>query len=79
MSARMRTASFKLTKQLDDALTELARRRSASRSALVREAIAAFAMDTPRSVTAAVDALGGAIEGPRDLSTNPKYMAGFGK
>ena len=79
MSARMCTASFKLTKQLDDALTELARRRSASRSAMVRDAIAAFAMDTPRSVTAAVDALGAPVEGPRDLSTNPKYMAGFGK
>ena len=80
MSTPMRTASFKLTEQLDEALTKLARRRGASRSALVREAIAAFAVDRTRTVTAAVDALSAPLDGgPRDLSTNPKHMAGFGK
>jgi predicted transcriptional regulator len=75
----MRTVSFKLPEDLDDALSKLALRRGASRSALVREAIAAFAADKTRSVTSAVDAISRPIDGPRDLSTNTKHMAGFGK
>jgi predicted transcriptional regulator len=75
----MRTVSFKLPEALDDALSTLARRRGASRSALVREAIAAFAADKPKSVTTAVDEITSPLEGPRDLSTNAKHMAGFGK
>ncbi|MES2176390.1 MAG: ribbon-helix-helix domain-containing protein [Gemmatimonadota bacterium] len=79
MSKPMHTASFKLTQQIDDALTALARRRGASRSALVREALAAYTLDKPRSITSAVDELSSDVEGPPDLSTNPNYMAGFGK
>jgi predicted transcriptional regulator len=75
----MRTVSFKLPEDLDDALSKLALRRGASRSALVREAIAAFAADKPRTVTSAVDAIVRPMDGPRDLSTNAKHMAGFGK
>jgi predicted transcriptional regulator len=75
----MRTVSFKLPEDLDDALSKLALRRGASRSAVVREAIAAFAVDKKRSVTSAVDEITAPLDGPRDLSTNAKHMAGFGK
>lgn len=79
MANPMRTVSFKLPEQLDDALSELAKRRKSSRSALVREALEAFAKGKRRSVTAAVDELVTPVDGPADLSSNPKYMAGYGR
>lgn len=79
MANPMRTVSFKLPEQLDDALSDLARRRKSSRSALVREALEGLAAGGRHSVTAAVDALVGPLDGPTDLSTNPKHLAGYGK
>lgn len=79
MASPMRTVSFKLSEQLDDALSDLARRRKSSRSALVREALEALATGKRRSVTAVVDELVGSLAGPADLSTNPKHMTGYGK
>ena len=79
MQGPMRTVSFKLPADLDEALDELARRRRSSRSAVVRGALEAFAADWSRSVTALAGDLVGSLEGPGDLSTNPKYMADFGK
>jgi predicted transcriptional regulator len=75
----MRTVSFKLSERLDDAVSELARRRKSSRSALVREALEALAKGERRSVTAAVDELVATVVGPADLSTNPKHMVGYGR
>ena len=79
MANPMRTVSFKLPDRLDDALSDLARRRKSSRSALVRAALEALATGARRSVTAAVDELIGSLDGPADLSTNPRHMAGYGK
>ena len=79
MAHPMRTVSFKLPEQLDDALSDLAPRRKASRSALVREALEGLAAGGRHSVTAAVDALVGPLGGPTDLSTNPKHLNGYGK
>lgn len=79
MSGPMRTVSFKLPEHLDEALDELARRRRSSRSAVVRAALEALAKDGQRSVTALAHDLVGSLEGPGDLSTNPKHMADFGK
>jgi predicted transcriptional regulator len=75
----MRTVSFKLPKQLDDALSDMARRRKSSRSALVREALEALVKGKRRSVTSAVDELVSPGEGPPDLSTNRKHMIGYGR
>jgi Arc/MetJ-type ribon-helix-helix transcriptional regulator len=75
----MRTVSFKLPPELDDQLNELARRRCASRSAVVREALEALRADSRRSFTALAGDLVGCVEGPGDLSTNPRYMDDFGK
>lgn len=79
MSSPMRTVSFKLSERLDHALSDLARHRKSSRSAIVREALEALATGKRRSVTAVVDELVGSLDGPADLSTNPKHMAGYGK
>ena len=79
MANPMRTVSFKLPEQLDEALSDLARRRKSSRSALVREALEALAKGKRRSVTAAVDAVVAPVEGPVDLSTNRKHLAGYGR
>lgn len=79
MAAPMRTVSFKLPEDLDDALNELARSRGASRSAVVREALEALAKGKRRSVTALAGDLVGSVDGPTDLATNPRYMAGYGR
>ncbi|HKY37577.1 MAG TPA: CopG family transcriptional regulator [Polyangiaceae bacterium] len=79
MSKPMKTVSFKLPEKLDQELNELARVRKSSRSALVREALAALARGKRNSVTSAARDLVGSIAGPSDLSTNPKHMSGYGK
>ncbi len=79
MSCRMRTVSVRIPKNLDDALNELARRRNASRCALVCQALEIYSTRCRRSVTAAVDDLVDALDGPSNLSTNPKGLRGFGK
>jgi Arc/MetJ-type ribon-helix-helix transcriptional regulator len=78
MAAPMRTVSFKLSEDLDDALNELARTRRSSRSALVREALESLAKGNRRSVTALAGELVGSVEGPSDLATNRKHMSGYG-
>lgn len=75
----MRTISIKLPVVLDAALSELAKRRNSSRSAVVREAIEALTHDGRRSVTRIAHDLVGCVEGPADLSTNPEYLAGYGR
>lgn len=75
----MRTVSFKLPEHLNELLTELARQRKASRSGVVREAIAAYAALGSPSVTRRVDELVGTVQGPPDLSTNPKHLRDYGR
>lgn len=79
MTPPMRTVSFKLPEDLDDALNELARSRGASRSALVREALESLAKGQWRSVTSLAGSLVGSVEGPTDLATNRKHMSGYGR
>jgi hypothetical protein len=76
----MRAVSFKLPPELDDKLTETARRRGISRSAALREALEAFdAGPPPLSVTEAAGKLVGSVSGPRDLSTSRRHMRGYGR
>jgi Arc/MetJ-type ribon-helix-helix transcriptional regulator len=79
MATPMRTVSFKLPEDLDDALNELARTRRSSRSALVREALESLAKGKRRSVSALASDLVGSVEGPCDLGTNRKHMVGYGR
>jgi hypothetical protein len=71
--------SLKLPDDLEELLDRLARQRNIPRSAVVREALRAYAGAPGRSVTAAAGDLVGSLNGPRDLSTAPKHMAGFGE
>ena len=79
MAGPMRTVSFKLPPELDDALERLARRCRASKSELAREALEALARGKRRSVTVLAGSLVGSLEGPGDLSTNRRHMTGYGR
>jgi hypothetical protein len=80
----MKTISLKLTERLLGKLEQQARERGQGKSAVVRAALEQYlsgAQATPRPLSA-LDLAGdlvGCAEGPGDLSTNPKYMEGFGE
>jgi metal-responsive CopG/Arc/MetJ family transcriptional regulator len=75
----MRVVSIKLSQQLDEELSAIAKRRNASRSAILREALESFAKGSSRSVTSVAADLVGSLRGPKDLSTNPKHLSGYGE
>jgi len=79
----MKTISLKLPDSLDARVAGTARRRGVSKSALVREALEAYLTNgrtgTRKSVLDLVGDLRGCVEGPRDLSTNPKHLKGYGR
>ena len=84
----MTTLTLKLPKSLDLQLTAAAKRRRARKTALARQAIEAYlAQDTPPepsperpTVAELAGHLAGCLDGgPPDLSTNKKYMEGFGE
>ena len=79
MPRAMRTVSFKVPEELDDALSGLARTRRSSRSALFREALQSLAKGKRHSVTALAGDLVGSVDGPVDLATNRRHMAGYGR
>jgi hypothetical protein len=79
-SSAMRAVSFRLPGDLDDKLSDVARRRGMSRSAVLRAAIEAMdAHAEQESVTRAGARLVGSVSGPRDLATSPKRMRGYGR
>lgn len=77
----MRAISIKLPDHLDRELTALAQQRHSNRSAVLREALEAFAgRGTAKpSVTEAAADLVGSLRGPKDLSTAARHMAGYGE
>ncbi len=79
----MSTLTVKLPPPLAARLDALVRRRKQPKSELVREAIERLVdeRDAPvkGSVFDLVKDLKGIGIGPRDLSTNPKHMRGYGK
>jgi hypothetical protein len=79
----MKTISLKLPDGLHAKLLRLAKARQQTKSDVVRDALEQLLNGTPsaRSVSALELAgeLVGSCEGPGDLSTNPKYLEGFGK
>jgi Arc/MetJ-type ribon-helix-helix transcriptional regulator len=79
----MKTISLKLTENLLRRLERTAQARGQSKSEVVRTALEQF-LNGERSIAAgsALEAVlpwVGCCEGPGDLSTNRKYMAGFGE
>ena len=80
----MKTISLKVTNDLLRKLERAARERKQSKSDVVRAALKQFlngerATDRPMSALELAGDLVGCVEGPGDLSTNPKYMEGFGE
>lgn len=83
----MTTLTLKLPKALDEKLTAVAKRRRASKTAIVRRALQEYlaqqkeATPTPLTVADLAGHLIGCIDvdGPTDLSTNKKYFEGFGE
>jgi predicted transcriptional regulator len=74
----MRAPTIKLPEPLDRQLTAIAKQRHSTRAKVLREALETFAKRTP-APTASELAADLVFDGPPDLSTNPKYMAGYGR
>jgi len=80
----MKTISLKLTENLLRKLDRTARERGQSKSDVVRAALEEYlngerTKGRPLSALELAGDLVGCAEGPGDLSTNPKYMEGYGK
>lgn len=72
------TVTLKLSRALEAKLTRLAKKRQSTRSDVLRAALEALGEAGPSPLDAIAD-LVGAVDGPSDLSTNPKHMEGFGR
>ena len=80
----MKMLTLKVPDDLDERLRAEARRRGTSKSAIVREAVGRYLVSSSPEERgpSALDLMGdlvGSIEGPGDLSHNPRYMEGYGK
>lgn len=79
----MKTLSLKLPARLDAMLRAAMQKRRKAKSDLVREALENYLADSGRigavSFAALTEDLAGTIKGPRDLSSNPRHLAGFGR
>ncbi len=76
----MKTITVKLPEALDAWLSRRARELGQPKSDLVREALQRVRQG--QGGTSCHDLFAdicGAIDGPKDLSTNPKHLAGFGE
>jgi predicted transcriptional regulator len=76
---RLKTMTIKLPATLSTKVARLAKKRRASQSEIVREAIEAFTGDEQPSFSESAAQYCGAAKGPGDLSTNPRHFQDFGK
>ena len=79
----MKTISLKLSDSLEKRVASEARKRGVSKSQLVRDSLESYlenggALEGPSCYDLARD-LAGSVEGPPDLSTNPKYLEDLGR
>lgn len=80
----MKVLSLKVPKALDRKLAAVVRRRGASKSALVRQALERYLDDAQEVrrgsfLDLAGDLVGCVKDAPADLSSNPRHLADFGK
>ena len=80
----MNTLTLDLPAALDEQLTEAAQAQGASKVEIIYEAVKEYLAQRqtppPDSFAALAAKFVGCLDGgPPDLSTNPKYMEGFGK
>lgn len=73
------TVTVKLPAQLAARVATMARGRKTTRSHVVRDAVEAYARDRESSILDSVRHLVGVGRGTGDLSTNPRYLRGYGK
>jgi len=78
----MKTTSIKMDENLENKITYLSKKKGISKSMLVREALIEYLSNSEvkakSSFSDLAKDLSGSLEGPTDLSTNPKYLSGFG-
>ena len=83
LSKSMTTLTCKISEKLNAELEAMAKARRVSKSAILREALEDKTKRSSRSATPMaydlVKHLCGRVRGPKDLSTNPKHMKGFGE
>lgn len=77
----MSAPPIKLPEPFDSQLTAIAKRQRSTRAKVLRDALATYAEQgaKPKGQTASELAADLMFEGPGDLSTNPTYMAGYGR
>jgi hypothetical protein len=80
----MTTVTVKLPDQLAGRLSAAARKRSTTRSAVIREALEQHLDDQigPRNSPSCLDLISdlvGSVSGPADLSSNRRYLRGYGR
>ena len=82
----MRNVPIKLPDGLDRQLTAIAKQQRTTRSRVLRQALEAFINENRKTPPRTRQTIGmlaadliGSVEGPGDLTTNPKYMADYGK
>jgi metal-responsive CopG/Arc/MetJ family transcriptional regulator len=80
----MKTVSLKLPAALSAKLDRAAKKRGQTKSEILRAALEQFLNGErsgrrPMSALELAGDLVGCAEGPVDLSTNPRYMEGFGE
>lgn len=76
----MRAPTIKLPEPLDGKLTAIAKRRHMTRAKALREALDAFDKQSASPTVASLAGdLIGSLQGPGDLLSNPKHMAGYGR
>ena len=76
----MKTLTLRIQESLDQWLTQEARRLGRTKSEIARQAISRARQGRKKlSLHDRMKDVCGIIRGPRDLSTNPKHLEGFGK
>jgi Arc/MetJ-type ribon-helix-helix transcriptional regulator len=77
----MKTISVKLPEPVADWLERHAKETKRTRSAVIRAALERerAGKNRPKSCHDLLQDVCGSFDGPPDLSTNPKYMEGFGR
>jgi hypothetical protein len=76
----MKTLTLRIQDSLDQWLTQEAHRLGRSKSEIVRETLVRANKGRKKvSLHDRMKDVCGIVKGPRDLSTNPKYLEGFGE
>lgn len=76
----MDSMSIKLPRALSARIARLAKRRNVSRTEIVRDALEAYTQANQAPAGASVSDLKGCLKNlPRDLSSNPRHLEGYGE